>query len=228
MDILFYIILIAVIIFAISYAIIKWYRDMALLKTVTDRYRGTQSERKLILDLLKNDIPAITIFHDLYIERRHGQYSQIDTVVVTRVGIIVFEVKDYSGWIFGKGYQNNWTQVLAYGKERHRFYNPIHQNRGHIESLKERLNGIADVPYYSVIIFYGKCFLKNISDIPHGVYVGYAENIMSIVTKILNNNPPAKYNDKWAVINTLREAVARGSNPEIRYKHIQNIRNFVG
>ena len=42
------------------------------------------------------------IFHDLYVEKHKGHFSQIDLVVVTEVGIIVFEVKDYSGWIFGK------------------------------------------------------------------------------------------------------------------------------
>lgn len=112
-------VLILSLIIAIFFAINEWRKNMALLRTVTNTNRGTWSERKLILKLLKHEIPAITIYHDLYVERYSGQYSQIDAVVVTRVGIIVFEVKDYSGWIFGKGYQNYWTQVLAYGKEKH-------------------------------------------------------------------------------------------------------------
>lgn len=107
-------------IIAIFFTINQWRKNMALLRTVTDTNRGTWSERKLILKLLKHNIPAITIYHDLYVERYNGQYSQIDAVVVTKAGIIVFEVKDYSGWIFGKGYQNYWTQVLAYGKENYR------------------------------------------------------------------------------------------------------------
>lgn len=107
-------ILVIVLIIAITLSIIEWKKDMALLHTVTDTHRGTKSERRLILNLLKNEIPAITIFHDLYVERYMDWYSQIDAVVVTRVGIIVFEVKDYSGWIFGKGYEEQWTQVLKY------------------------------------------------------------------------------------------------------------------
>lgn len=58
--------------------------------------------------------------------------SQIDVVVATNVGIIVFEVKDYSGWIYGNGNQQKWTQVLSHGREKYRFYNPILQNRSHI------------------------------------------------------------------------------------------------
>ncbi|WP_255202495.1 nuclease-related domain-containing protein [Muribaculum intestinale] len=150
MTVMFGFISVLALIIAIFFAIYKWRKSMALLRTVTETHRGTWSERKLVLKLLKHDIPAITVYHDLYVERHRGQYSQIDAVVVTKVGIIVFEVKDYSGWIFGKGYQNYWTQVLAYGKEKHRFYNPILQNKGHIEALKKKLEGIAEVPFYSV------------------------------------------------------------------------------
>lgn len=227
MDSVFPYIIILALIIAILYAINEWRKDMALLRTVTDVHRGTWSERRLIIKLLKNDIPAITIFHDLYVERRQGCYSQIDAVVVTRVGIIVFEVKDYSGWIFGKGYQNYWTQVLAYGKEKHRFYNPVMQNSGHIETLKKRLAGIADVPFYSVIVFYGRCQLRDISFIPNDTYVAYAGNVRSVIAEITDNNPPAHYNDKWGVVNLLREATANGDNPDIVSRHIQNVRNYV-
>lgn len=221
-------VLILSLIIAIFFAINEWRKNMALLRTVTNTNRGTWSERKLILKLLKHEIPAITIYHDLYVERYSGQYSQIDAVVVTRVGIIVFEVKDYSGWIFGKGYQNYWTQVLAYGKEKHRFYNPILQNNGHIQTLKNKLSNIADVPFYSVIVFYGRCTLKNVSYIPDNTYVGYAGSVISMVRKILENNPPANYKDKWGVINVLKEAAANGESWEIVNRHIHNVRNNYG
>lgn len=221
-------VLILSLIIAIFFAINEWRKNMALLRTVTNTNRGTWSERKLILKLLKHEIPAITIYHDLYVERYSGQYSQIDAVVVTRVGIIVFEVKDYSGWIFGKGYQNYWTQVLAYGKEKHRFYNPILQNNGHIQTLKNKLSNIADVPFYSVIVFYGRCTLKNVCYIPDNTYVGYAGSVISMVREILENNPPANYKDKWGVINVLKEAAANGESWGIVNRHIHNVRNNYG
>ncbi|MCL1867421.1 MAG: NERD domain-containing protein, partial [Paludibacter sp.] len=90
-------------------------KDKNLLETVTKSYRGTKSEKRLVLRLLKYGIPAEDIFHDLYLEKSNNNYSQIDLVIITNVGIIVFEVKDYSGWLFGKGNQDKWTQVLAYG-----------------------------------------------------------------------------------------------------------------
>ena len=92
-----------------------------------------------LLRLLKYGIPAQTIFHDQYLKKYNGDFSQIDLVVITEVGIIVFEVKDYSGWIFGSGNQSQWTKVLAYGKQKYRFYNPIMQNNEHLGELRKKL-----------------------------------------------------------------------------------------
>jgi len=58
-----------------------------------------------------------------------GRYVQLDIVLATRVGVVVFEVKELIGWIFGSG-QQEWTQVLAYGRQWYRFYNPDGFNVG--------------------------------------------------------------------------------------------------
>jgi hypothetical protein len=119
----------------VFYAIFRKIRDKKLLETVTKSNRGTRTERDLVLKLLKYGIPAQAIFHDLYLEKTNGEYSQIDLVVAAKKGIIVFEVKDYSGWIFGNGNYREWTQVLAYGQEKYRFYNPIMQNNRHVAEI---------------------------------------------------------------------------------------------
>jgi hypothetical protein len=93
----------AIFLLGILYELYSRIRDKKLLETVTKSNRGTRSERDIVLKLLKSGIPAQTIFHDLYIKKSKGDFSQIDLVVVTKVGIIVFEVKDFSGWIFGDG-----------------------------------------------------------------------------------------------------------------------------
>ena len=108
-----------------------------LICSVTPISRGAVSERFLILTLLKYGINPGAIFHDLYIYKPDGTTSQVDVVVATRVGIVVFEVKDYSGWIYGQGNQQKWTQVLSYGNEKYHFYNPILQNKSHNYNYKE-------------------------------------------------------------------------------------------
>ena len=101
------------------------------------KQRGTSSERSLIRSLRSYGVPKETIFHDLFIEKGNGKFAQIDVVVPITEGILVFEVKDYSGWIFGNGKNSSWTQVLAFGKKKFRFYNPVRQNESHIRDLNQ-------------------------------------------------------------------------------------------
>ena len=103
----------------------KRHKNRELIKSVTSLNRGTNSELNVILKLLKSGINSKTIFHDLIVKKENDKFSQVDIVIATTQGIIVIEVKDYSGWIFGNGNQTNWTQVMAFGKRKYRFYNPI-------------------------------------------------------------------------------------------------------
>ena len=89
----------------------------SLINSVTGLHRGTPSERELVLELLEKSYHPAAIFHDLYIQKNNGNYFQIDLILATPQGLIVFEVKDYTGWLFGNGRSTYWTQVLAFGTE---------------------------------------------------------------------------------------------------------------
>ncbi|MBM3919325.1 MAG: NERD domain-containing protein [Sphingomonadales bacterium] len=199
-------------------------KDRELLLTVTNLHRGTDSERKLVLRLLKLGIPAKTIFHDLYLETSYKRFAQIDLVVPTKVGIIVFEVKEYSGWIFGSGHQKEWTQILAFGKQKFRLYNPVIQNKKHIERLRLKLPQFANVPFFSVVVFYGSCEFKNVTQIPQDVFLIKAWDVASILDQILTGNPLAHYENKWEIVQLLAQATSNGDNLDVRWQHIQNLR----
>lgn len=200
--------------------------NIDLISSVTSLFRGTSSEKHLILTLLKHGINSGAIFHDLYIFKPDGKTTQVDIVVATSVGIIVFEVKDYSGWIYGKGNQQKWTQVLSYGREKYRFYNPVLQNKSHISQLQRILK--ENVPFYSVIVFYGHCRLQDVSFIPQNTFVTKSYRVLDVVDTILQNNPTAEYKDKRHVINVLRKAVSNGGNNEVEEKHIDSIKDMLG
>lgn len=203
-------------------------RDKKLLKSVTNRNRGTGSERDLILKLLKYGVSNQNIFHDLLVEKGKNEFSQIDLAALTKVGIIVFEVKDYSGWIFGNGTQTHWTKVLAYGKEKHRFYNPIMQNNTHIAVLRKQLNQFENIPFLSVIVFYGDCELKDISFVPNGTFIVKSKRVLEVLKKILKENILASYNNEKEVIRILKEAVKNGGNKENQIRHSENIEDMLG
>lgn len=202
--------------------------DRKLLETVTQSNRGTGSERKLVVKLLKHGIPAQTIFHDLYLKKPNGTFSQIDLVIATSVGIIVIEVKDFSGWIFGAGNQTQWTQVLAYGKSKFRLYNPILQNSKHVSDLRMQLRQFETVPFYSIVVFYGNCILKDIKFVPQGTFVIKANRVTEVIETIKKDSRPAHYNNKREVVDLLKAAIKNGEDKETRDKHVENVRNMLG
>ena len=207
--------------------ILRGLKDRKLLDTVTKTYRGTRTERDLVLSLLKNGIPAENIFHDLYLKKPSGNFSQIDLVVATNIGILVFEVKEYSGWIFGTGQNKNWTQVMAYGKRKYKLYNPIKQNSQHVIDLKNHLKQFETIPFYSIVVFYGNCVLKDINLIPEGTYLVKSTRVVDVTNQIISKNKLATYADKKEVVEALQAAVKNGEDYEIRIQHINNIKKML-
>lgn len=211
----------------VSIAFILIYRDFKnekLLRTVTHKGRGTWSERDLVLRLLKNGISADRIFHDLYVKKSDGSFSQIDIVIITEIGIIVVEVKHLSGWIFGTGSQSKWVQVLAYGKHKYSFYNPIFQNNNHIKYLSSRLSHLEEIPFYSLIIFYGDCVLKNISQIPNGINIVKSNEAIEVIRNMIQNGGELNYSNLAEIEAVLFESLNNGEDRDIRLQHIENIR----
>ena len=215
----------------IIYALIKsylWKRDRDLISSVTSLTRGTPSEKLLILQLLKKGTPSITIFHDLIIKKENDEFSQIDLVLVTSVGIIVFEVKDFSGWIYGSGNNTIWTKVLSFGKKKYRFYNPIKQNNSHINELRKAHKQFENIPFFSVIVFFGECELKEINYVPKGTYLVKSHRVFEVLNLIKTENAPTNYTNKREVVDTLEALVSLGENAEFQKQHIENIKDMIG
>jgi hypothetical protein len=210
------------------YVIFRKIRDKQLLETVTKSNRGTRTERDLVLKLLKHGIPAKAIFHDLYVKKPDGEFSQIDLVVAAKSGIIVFEVKNYSGWIFGNGQHREWTQVLAFGQDKFRFYNPIMQNNKHITEIRKKLKQFENIPFYSVVVFYGDCVFKDINFVPDGTFLVKSARLFEVLDIIMNKNKLAPYTDKFEVVKVLKEAVYNGDITAIQTQHRENIKDMLG
>ena len=95
---------------------------------------------------------------NLYIPKEKDKITEIDVLLINTKGIFVIESKNYSGWIFGDKNSRRWVQMLLYGygqKQKNYFYNPILQNKTHIEYLKKIVK--LDIPMYSIIVFSDEC-----------------------------------------------------------------------
>lgn len=207
-----------IIFFGVVAAIAYWCyvnaRNNELIEQATSLSRGERSERRLVLKLLKMGVNPRAIFHDIYLQKPNGEYTQIDLAVATSAGLIVFEVKDYGGWIFGNEGQRYWTKVLAYGRLKSRFYNPIMQNNGHIRALRSRLTQNPDIPIYSVIVFYGNCIFRNVTYYSSDTYILHPREVNGIVSELMNR-PNADFGNKHEIMDVLTQAVGNGSDPEI-------------
>lgn len=207
-----------IIFFGVVAAIAYWCyvnaRNNELIEQATSLSRGERSERRLVLKLLKMGINPRAIFHDIYLQKANGEYTQIDLAVATSACLIVFEVKDYGGWIFGNEGQRYWTKVLAYGRLKSRFYNPIMQNNGHIRALRSRLTQNPDIPIYSVIVFYGNCIFRNVTYYSSDTYILHPREVNGIVSELMNR-PNADFGNKHEIMDVLTQAVRNGNDPEI-------------
>lgn len=147
-------------------------------------------------------------------------------VVATKVGIIVFEIKKYDGWIFGLANQNSWTQVLAYGKKKYRFYNPILQNKKHVQDLRKQLPQFGNVSFFSMIVFFGDCNFRNLDDVPDRTFLVKSSRAITVLNKILDQNEPVNYSNKREIVNLLQDASLNGEKEDIRAAHINNIKQI--
>lgn len=204
-----------------------WHKP-ELYEMITTPDRGTPSERHLVSCLLASGFKPTAIYHDLMVESSNGKTTQIDIVVATYAGLIVIEVKDFTGWLFGRGNQEYWTQVSGYGRYKNRFYNPFKQNEGHIKALRGLSPQLSTLPMYSLVVFAGDCELKDVTFIPHDCYLATFYRAVYAVYDIIDSHPSAHYTDRWEVANLLKAAVDRGSDACLQEQHVYGIHDMLG
>lgn len=132
-------------------------------------FRGKIGEFHLKCELNKLPKKEYIVLNDIMIMSNNITY-QIDHVVISKFGIFVIEMKNYFGFIYGDSYKKKWIQKI--GKTKRYFYNPIHQNYGHIKALEEKLN-LNEKHFISIICFSnqakinvkGNCNIINLSRI---------------------------------------------------------------
>lgn len=148
--------------------------------------------------------------------------TQIDHVVVSNYGIFVIETKNYKGWIIGTEFDDYWKQVIYKRKEK--LYNPIRQNYGHVQALKEALSNYPNINYIPIVTFTTKADLKvnSNSEVVYTINLVKtikkynAENISDIdkeeiYTKLISLNIDNKENRK-AHIEAIRDNLAEKNN----------------
>lgn len=186
-----------------------------------EEYKDTGSAgERIIFTTLRDKIhvPEKQILRNVYIPTADGKTSEIDLLVVSRKGLLVFECKNYAGNIYGDMKRKKWVQYL--GRQRNYFYNPFLQNRNHIKHLKKYLEQFGDLPSYSFVttISRGKWKVRNLE--PNDYFLGYNCRLMDIYNTMPDSSLMQRY--YTAIINKLAP-LSRPDNA-IRRQHINNIK----
>lgn len=221
MQILLLLPLVTIILFIILFAalIIGYYNSDNFKNPEEYKDAGSTGERIIFTTLRdKIHVPEQQILRNVYVPTVDGKTSEIDILVVSKKGLLVFECKNYAGNIYGDIKRRKWIQFL--GKQKNYFYNPFLQNKNHIKHLKKYLEQFGDLPSISFVttISRGKWKVRNLG--PNDYFLGYNCHLIDIYNAMPNSDLMQRH--YTAIMNKL--VPLSRPNEEIRERHIRNIK----
>lgn len=159
------------------------------------------------------------ILHNSYVPKNNGAYTEIDVLYITRKGIFVFESKNFRGWIFGDGAATYWTLSVT-PHTKHKFYNPILQNKGHIHHLSKYISG--SIPFFSVIAYSQQCQIKKMSNVPPNTFMVHYNDIPLVMQRVWAEYPDVmSENQVLDLFNSLSQL--RTTDLDVIHSHTQSV-----
>lgn len=81
--------------------------------------------------------------------------TQIDHILIGTFGLLVIETKSHKGDIYAEPREKEWVQIVGGKKEK--IYNPLLQNKTHVDALRYQLqkHQVYKVPIESIVVFTG-------------------------------------------------------------------------
>lgn len=119
---------------------------------------GNAGEAEIIRELRK-EIPRARVFQSVYVDIPSGK-TEVDIVALDKSGIYVIESKNYNGKIEGDIGLKFWRYSHVGGKQ-FTFYNPIWQNRTHVNAIKYQLK-LKQSQLVSYVVFGKKSEIRKI------------------------------------------------------------------
>ena len=154
--------------------------------------------------------------------RSRLETTEIDVVLLCPSGIYVIESKNYSGWIFGKADQRNWTVCLN-RNTRERVPNPIRQNNGHISALMRVLN-LPREAFVSLIVFSERCELKRIPDDTDSMLIIHRNRIVKMIKETSDRRGVIFTSEQMEDYRRALDSVSTLSTADARAHHVENLK----
>lgn len=226
MDLLYLALVVFVIV--VSVIVFKYYKSTyykITKKSILTAYYdlGSYGEYLIYKNLTFAEKQGAKFLFNVYLYKNETETTEIDVLLITKGGIIVFESKNYSGWIFGSEFSKTWTQSLPAGKGRkaikEHFLNPIFQNKLHISALKNVIG--EDYPIISVVALSDRCTIKNITTTEQNSYLLHRKDIVGPTKKIMKDDiiSSEKIDEIYNTLYPFTQV-----SEEVKQKHIDDIK----
>lgn len=161
------------------------------------------------------------IFVNLYVPNQNTDYTEVDLVAVSKNQIFVFEVKNFSGLIYGSQQDKMWTQFLN-KNSKFPFYNPLRQNYAHTEALKKTLNLKQDV-FQPLVVFSNRSKLQKIT-VNENNEIFTFKTIKRKLKKEIKNSTLEPFEDRVKILIALNRLTK--VSEEIKEKHIEQVKEI--
>lgn len=164
-----------------------------------------------------------SVLTNIYLEHKNTETTEIDVLAVSCKGIYVFEMKNYSGYIYGSQKDQYWTQVLNKWV-KNKFYNPLKQNYAHTKAVESYL-GISSDFIVPLIVFSNNSKLSKINiDDFHNVYQ-FRDTIRFIKKNEKKNKDILSIELKEDYLIKLLSKC--NMDEEVKLRHIKNVKEHV-
>lgn len=129
-----------------------------VVPVILRRYRRDAEQRRVAKIIKALNIPALK---NVAFPDGMESYVFVDYVLLTPAGIVVLDVQDYNGFIFGGPNIDQWTQMVR--QRGYKFENPLHQNAWRLQIIR---SFVKDAPLIGKVVF------SSVSQFPKGIPEG--------------------------------------------------------
>ena len=160
-----------------------------------------------------------SVFTNIYLDNKNTETTEIDVLSISSKGIYVFEMKNYTGFIYGSENDQHWTQVFN-KRTKHQFYNPLKQNYAHIKAIQNYLGIETDV-VIPIVVFSNRSKLSKININPNQHVFQYRDALKYVKRYEKKQVSSISIENKEKYMSKLIDRC--NMSEEVKIKHINNI-----
>jgi len=162
---------------------------MFFLKKSSSQSNACRAVAKKLVSSVADTITAVSL-----VDEAEGEFHY-DHICLTSTGIVVVDVKDFKGLLFGGANTDQWTQVI--GSRSYKFENPLYHNREKVQTIKSLIDD--EIPVFGCVVFTNAGSFPK--DQPEGVYT-HDKFEQEFEYADQSGNIPPKFEESWQLVKT--------------------------